>query len=223
VDAGYDCDTDAVAATLREHLKKNSVHAAEAFLFTCDSPGVKPCNMLMNHYAGAGDAMKASALLDFMLSRGILPTAVTYATMCKVMAFHGQVKLVDNMVKMLERNQEEVNVYFYSALLAACGNCNPPDVTTAEHAFQEVVRKGFQPHRLLKVLARAVGVSRARELMSWAQSVLPGYGAVDEPLSKVLMVWGTPQDGAKALQTPMHFWPTASCVNCTLYEKYASI
>mmetsp|Transcript_31775 Transcript_31775/g.69463 ORF Transcript_31775/g.69463 Transcript_31775/m.69463 type:complete len:210 (+) Transcript_31775:53-682(+) len=189
------CGSDDVGA-LRIFLRSKQVVLAEAFLVTRDFPDIKACNVLMNHYAAEGSVQKAVALLDFMIARGIEPTATTYATTCKAMAFHGQVKEVANLIKTLQdcRVDVEVNIYFYSALILACSNCRSPDVTTAERCFQEAALRGLPVQTLKKVLSKTVGATRSKELMSWALSLEPSK-QLGKSLSQSLAAWGLPELG----------------------------
>jgi len=186
-----DFDSAPLAASVRHHLKTNEVDAAAALIFSEAKPDVLSCNMLMNHYSVEGDVVKASELLDYMLNRGIPPTEETYLSICNVMAFHGQVTLVEGMLELVQRDRIELNIYFYRALLEACSSSRPPAVGAAERAFQKAVREGVRAHGLRAALSRAVGDRRAQELIRWAQT-LPLLQRLVLPLSEAIIVWGPP-------------------------------
>jgi len=155
---------------IRECIKLGDVKQSEVLLNDMEAFGVKPdllsFNLVLNTYASDGNVEKAAGLLSSMLDRQIEPNDVTYATVCKVMAVKGLVAQIDGLMQILRQRKVSLNVYFYGALISACGRCEPPDVLTAERAFKEMVLEGLRPQSVKKSLARVVGVTRASALIS---------------------------------------------------------
>eukprot|EP00448_Togula_jolla_P025038 CAMPEP_0170577670 /NCGR_PEP_ID=MMETSP0224-20130122/5053_1 /TAXON_ID=285029 /ORGANISM="Togula jolla, Strain CCCM 725" /LENGTH=307 /DNA_ID=CAMNT_0010900601 /DNA_START=31 /DNA_END=954 /DNA_ORIENTATION=- len=157
---------------IRQCLRVGRVQEAEALFVNMEQNGVMPnvlsYNLVINSYATTGDAARAAHLLDSMLDHNIAPNEVTYATICKVLAFNGQVEHIQNFLRLLKKSNMELNVYFFGALISACGRCLPRDVKTAVRAFNEMVALGLRPQSVKKALARAVGVGRASAMISQA-------------------------------------------------------
>eukprot|EP00448_Togula_jolla_P017075 CAMPEP_0170585036 /NCGR_PEP_ID=MMETSP0224-20130122/8995_1 /TAXON_ID=285029 /ORGANISM="Togula jolla, Strain CCCM 725" /LENGTH=258 /DNA_ID=CAMNT_0010908485 /DNA_START=184 /DNA_END=960 /DNA_ORIENTATION=- len=157
---------------IRQCMRMGRIEEAEALLMNMDQVGLKPdvlsYNLVMNSCAASGDSARAGQLLDSMLSQNISPNEVTYATICKVLAVNGDVARIQHFLRLLQQSNVEMNVYFYGALISACGRCTPRDVNTAVRAFNEMVALGLRPQSVKKALARAVGVGRASAMISHA-------------------------------------------------------
>mmetsp|Transcript_4718 Transcript_4718/g.11001 ORF Transcript_4718/g.11001 Transcript_4718/m.11001 type:complete len:267 (-) Transcript_4718:35-835(-) len=167
-----DMSTAAYNDLIRNFVRSGNLQVGEALLGNMENFGVAPdavsFNLILNSYATIGEVHKAEALLDAMCKRNIEPNDVTYATVCKVMAFNGQVGQIEVLMEMLRQRNIRLNVYFYGALISACGRCEPPDILTAERTFSQLVEMGLRPQSVKRCLARAVGVTRASVLISRA-------------------------------------------------------
>eukprot|EP00448_Togula_jolla_P023594 CAMPEP_0170580842 /NCGR_PEP_ID=MMETSP0224-20130122/6722_1 /TAXON_ID=285029 /ORGANISM="Togula jolla, Strain CCCM 725" /LENGTH=258 /DNA_ID=CAMNT_0010903939 /DNA_START=87 /DNA_END=863 /DNA_ORIENTATION=- len=153
-------------------IKLGNVQQGEALLNNMEACGVRPdllsFNLVLNSYAIDGDVERAARLLSAMLQHKIEPNDVTYATVCKVMAVRGLVAEIEAFMQVLRQHNVSLNVYFFGALISACGRCEPPDVPTAERAFKELVELGLRPQSVKKSLARVVGMDRASAMISHA-------------------------------------------------------
>eukprot|EP00448_Togula_jolla_P008559 CAMPEP_0170615260 /NCGR_PEP_ID=MMETSP0224-20130122/25241_1 /TAXON_ID=285029 /ORGANISM="Togula jolla, Strain CCCM 725" /LENGTH=257 /DNA_ID=CAMNT_0010940977 /DNA_START=65 /DNA_END=838 /DNA_ORIENTATION=- len=167
-----DDPTTAYNNMIRHCMRLGNIQEGEALLRDMENCGVTPnvfsFNLVLNSYACKGDVQRSASLLDEMLDRNITPNDVTYATVCKVMAFNGQVRQIEEFMELLRQRDVKLNVYFYGALISACGRMSPPDVATAERTFSELVQMGLKPQSVKRCLARAVGVSRASAMISRA-------------------------------------------------------
>mmetsp|Transcript_40007 Transcript_40007/g.87354 ORF Transcript_40007/g.87354 Transcript_40007/m.87354 type:complete len:251 (+) Transcript_40007:82-834(+) len=165
-------DLEACNTRIRHCIRLGKIHEGEAILNSMESYGVSPdvvsFNLILNSYASNGDVQRASALLESMIVRNVRPNDVTYATLCKVLAYNGQVAEIEKFMDQLRERNVELNIFFYGALISACGRCEPPDAVTAERAFSELVQHGLRPQSVKRCLARAVGVTRASALISRA-------------------------------------------------------
>mmetsp|Transcript_56707 Transcript_56707/g.122568 ORF Transcript_56707/g.122568 Transcript_56707/m.122568 type:complete len:309 (+) Transcript_56707:59-985(+) len=170
--ASGDDSTAAYNDMICECVRVGEIQKAEALLESMADSGVSPSvtsyNLVLNSYSSSGDVPKAAALLSSMLEKNIQPNDVTYATVCKVMAFNGLVSKIEEFMKILRQSGVKLNIYFYGALISACGRCSPPDVLTAERAFHDMVSDGIRPQSVKRCLARTVGVNRASALISKA-------------------------------------------------------
>eukprot|EP00448_Togula_jolla_P007109 CAMPEP_0170594928 /NCGR_PEP_ID=MMETSP0224-20130122/14270_1 /TAXON_ID=285029 /ORGANISM="Togula jolla, Strain CCCM 725" /LENGTH=285 /DNA_ID=CAMNT_0010919035 /DNA_START=100 /DNA_END=957 /DNA_ORIENTATION=- len=157
---------------IRQYMRRGRVQEAKALLMNMGHLGLKPnvlsFNLVMNSCAATGDTVRAGQLLDCMRALNISPNEVTYATICKVLAFNGQVAQIQEFLRLLKKNNIQLNVYFFGALISACGRCVPRDANTAARAFNEMVALGLRPQSVKKALARAVGVGRASAMISHA-------------------------------------------------------
>eukprot|EP00448_Togula_jolla_P024143 CAMPEP_0170574180 /NCGR_PEP_ID=MMETSP0224-20130122/3161_1 /TAXON_ID=285029 /ORGANISM="Togula jolla, Strain CCCM 725" /LENGTH=238 /DNA_ID=CAMNT_0010896817 /DNA_START=18 /DNA_END=731 /DNA_ORIENTATION=- len=158
---------------IRECVKLGDVQGGEDRLRRMTKIGVAPnvlsFNLVLNSYAKDGEVDRAAALLGLMLHHKIEPNDVTYATICKVMAVRGLVAEIEKLMEQLKQSKVKLNVYFYGALISACGRCEPHDVLTAERAFKELVQAGLRPQSVKKSLVRVVGETQANDMILQAQ------------------------------------------------------
>jgi pentatricopeptide repeat protein len=150
-----------------------------------EEKGIEPCivtyNTIINACAGLGDTDRAEKWLMRMVNKEVVPNEVTYGTLCKAFARQGDVVKVKRILHMLQEQGYSLNEYFFASLISACGVAQPPDVATAEEAFEDFVRRGFKPQRVHRVLARVVGDRRASQLLSNIMRTNSGSGQASRP------------------------------------------
>jgi len=145
------------------------VDRAEHYVDLLENSGVETnlitYNSVINACATKGDARRAEHWLLRLIKRNITPNEVTYGTICKALARQGDVQGIEQIMVRLENSGLQLNEYFYASLISACGAAQPPDTERAEHALEELVKRGFRAQSVKRALGRVVGERRAAKLL----------------------------------------------------------
>lgn len=144
--------------------------AAEQWLQRMADYGVAPDTMAFSCAIDvcfrAGDTQRGLGLFQKMCAAGVPPNIVTYSSLAKLFARTGDFVMVERLKVQLDKDGLPMYDHFLCALLDAYANAVPREVERAERAFVAAVPESVEPtERVLGALARAVGDSRAKELL----------------------------------------------------------
>ena len=172
---GFSPSVRTFTAVVNAHAKAGDLCGALKAMHAMQAFGVKADTMaystLLSVCARKGNIKCAQTVFALMRKQKIRPNIVSYTSLARAFAKNGMWYEVEILGETLEREGLCINDFFLYALLLAYSTAKPKQMARAETTFLRVVQTQhieINKH-ILSGLARAVGCSRAKDLVSMTE------------------------------------------------------
>jgi len=164
------------SALINACARAGNVEAACAWLERAETSGdpldavVYGC--VINACGKAGDCERAMNVFHKMRARRIRSHVIVYGALARPFAYRGDWPEVERIADEMQEDGLAINDYFLYTMLLGYARAKPPRPDRAEIAFCSAMDSGIPCNaRLAKVLANAVGRTRAAQLLERQRQV----------------------------------------------------